>query len=26
VGMAQAGYRIDCVEHNPESEEQIQLN
>ena len=26
VGMAQAGYRIDCVEHNPESEAQIQLN
>jgi hypothetical protein len=26
VGMAQAGYRIDCVEHNRESEAQIQLN
>ena len=26
VGMAQAGCRIDCVEHNPESEAPIQLN
>jgi hypothetical protein len=26
VGMAQVGYRIDCVEDNPESEAQIQLS